>query len=136
MVAFDPPYRGAHVALLRAAHDGGAVVHLLYGAPEREASARLLKQLVHPRFGMVCMYRALQEGGQGGALLERAAALGWEEARIVLTHADLERAAGILNELGVERHSPGEAKLDARRVAAFAEAEAEYEECLRLCLNL
>ena len=52
---------------------------------------------------------------------------------------DLEKddeAAAILEELGVERHDPGEGKLDAGSVPAYAEAVAEYVECVRLCRSL
>jgi hypothetical protein len=69
-------------------------------------------------------------------LYQRAAEIGWQEAGVVLTWAELERAAGILEELGVERLANGEAKLEARSISAYAAAEADYEECSRLCLTL
>jgi len=137
LVALDPPFRAGHAALLRRAEKENHVVHLCYGQAEREATARILRYLVHPRFAMVCLYRAMQEGGRTQArLFTRAAEIGWQEAGLVLTWTDLERAASILDELGVERLSSGEAKLEARSISAYALAEADYEECARLCLIL
>jgi single-stranded-DNA-specific exonuclease len=142
VVALDPPYRAEHVALLRRAEATGALLHLAYGDGQRRATACLLRYLVHPRFAMVCLYRAMQEepiqkgGRPGDALFARAAERGWKEARVVLTEGDLARAAAILEELGVEPLSPGGAKLEARSIAAYAAAERDYEECSRNCLTL
>lgn len=142
VVALDPPYRAEHVALLRRAKATGAFLHLAYGDEQRRATARLLRYLVHPRFAMVCLYRAMQEEPiQKGerpreVLFARAAKKGWEEARVVLTEGDLARAAAILEELGVEPLSPRGAKLEARSIAAYAAAERDYEECSRNCLTL
>jgi single-stranded-DNA-specific exonuclease len=137
VVALDPPYRAAHVGLLSNLAAKGAIVHLLYGAAERTACASLLRYLVHPRFAMVCLYRAMQGSVESGAdLFPHAADIGRQEAGVILTWADLERASAMLAQLGIERDSPREAKLEARNISAYAAAEAEYEECLRLCQTL
>ena len=57
----------------------------------------------------------------------RASSLGYEELR---------RAHAVLSELGIERHSAGEAKLEAQSIPAYVAAEADYEECSRLCQTL
>jgi single-stranded-DNA-specific exonuclease len=137
VIAVDPPFRAAHVAFLRGASEQGSSIHLYYGDKERQATAQLLRYLVHPRFAMVCLYRAMKEGLVGQTeLFSRAAEVSWREARVVLTPGDLARARAILDELGAELLSPGEAKLEARTISAYAAAEADYEECSRLCLTL
>jgi hypothetical protein len=136
-IALDPPFRRGHVTVLRALVDAGATLHLCYGKEEREATARLLRHLVHPRFAMVCLYRAIQEGERSQEeLMARAAAIGWREAGVALARPDLSRAAEILGDLGVGRLSSLEAKLELRAIPAYAAAEADYEECTRLCLTL
>lgn len=142
IVAVDPPYRTEHVASLREAGEKGANLHLYYGHGEREAAARLLRYLVHPRFAMVCVYRALRELDSSrkdvveAEVLRRAAELAWQEAHVHVGHDRFVRALEILRSLGLDRASSGEAKLDARDSSAYAEMEAEYEECARLCLSL
>jgi hypothetical protein len=142
IVAVDPPYRTEHVALLSDAGGKGANLHLYYGHGERQATARLLRYLVHPRFAMVCVYRALRELDSGRKerveteVLRRAAELAWEEAHVQVGRDRFVRALDILESLGLARASTGEAKLDARDSPAYAEMEAEYEECARLCLTL
>jgi hypothetical protein len=133
VIAVDPPYRDEHVALLRQLADEGAYIHLHYGEQERLTTARLLRFLVHPRFAMVCMYRAMDEGLGVEDIFSKTADVGWREARVVLTDQDLARAHSILTELGIERGIPGGAKIEARSIPAYAAAEAEYEECSRLC---
>jgi single-stranded-DNA-specific exonuclease len=142
-VALDPPFRRSHAGRLRALDAAGALVHLLYGRAERESSEALLRYLVHPRFAMVCLYKAGSPSGgsraqepEDAGRVSRAAELAWREAGVILSPAVWARAAAILAELGVERHNPGEARLDARSVPAYVAAEAEYEECLRLCRTL
>ena len=136
-VVLDPPFRPEYVSLLHAAAEAGSVVHLCYGSDERQETSRLLRYLVHPRFAMVCVYRALQEGEDpNGRLLPRAAEIAWREASVILAEADFQRAAGILVELGVGHPASLEAKLDARNIPAYAAGEAEYEECSALCLTL
>ena len=142
LVAVDPPYRADHVALVNRLADAGMSVHFYYGHDERQTTARLLKYLVHPRFAMVCTYRALEgikaEGraAREGEVLARAAEMAWNEARVVLGGRELSRALGILSQLSLDQLPAGEAKLEARDIPAYAEAVAEYEECSRLCLNL
>jgi hypothetical protein len=142
LVAADPPYRREHVTLLETAARNGINIHLHYGHDERASTARLLRYLVHPRFAMVCVYRALEtlrsEEGEPAeaALLAYAATLAWEEARVALGPEALYRALGVLRELRLDQLSAGEAKLEARNIPAYAEAEAEYEECSRLCQTL
>ncbi len=150
LVAVDPPYRPDHIALLDSLGEKGMYVHLHYGADERLGTGQLLRYLVHPRFAMVCAYRsveglAAEGGGAEGAravdgghaeMLARAADLAWEEAGLVLSRRQLARAVDTLSELGLDRLRAGEAKLEARNIPAYAVAEAEYEECSRLCRNL
>ncbi|MBN1321877.1 MAG: single-stranded-DNA-specific exonuclease RecJ [Thermoleophilia bacterium] len=137
IVAVDPPFRASHLAFLRCATAQGALVHLCYGKEERLATAGLLRHTVHPRFAMICVYRAMQEaGGQDDGVLERARELGRQEAGVDLTERALRRAQAILAELGIERPCLGEAKLEARSISAYVAAEADYEECSRLCLTL
>jgi len=142
VVAIEPPYRAAHAALLEQAGREKAHVHLYYGSEERQNTLKMLRYLVHPRFAMVCMYRAFEAAGADGGpvdeglLLARAAALAWDEARVVLGREDLTRARGFLRELRLDQAPAGEAKLEARNIPAYAHAEADYEECSRLCQNL
>ena len=90
VVAADPPYRREHVALLEAAAREGANIHLHYGHDERSSTSKLLRYLVHPRFAMVCTYRALEtlrcdEAEPADAeLVALAATLAWDEARVTL----------------------------------------------------
>lgn len=143
IVAADPPFRKEHLALLEQAARDGASIHLHYGRDERQTTARLLRYLVHPRFAMVCVYRALEavreeadEGAPEAVIVDRAAHLAWEEAQVVLTGEALLQALETLRFLGMDRPAPGEAKLEARNVPAYARAEADYEECSRLCQSL
>ncbi len=136
VIAADPPYRRAHVSLLRHLSDEGALLHLYYGEDERRATASLLRYLVHPRFAMVCIYRAMEAAADADTVLERAAELGRREVGASLGYEELRRAHAVLSELGIERHSVGEAKLEAQSVPAYVAAEAEYEECSRLCQTL
>jgi single-stranded-DNA-specific exonuclease len=137
VIAVDPPFRAAHVAFLRGAAEQGSNILLCYGDKERQGTAQLLRYLVHPRFAMVCLYRAMKEGTVGQPELYcRAAEVGWREARVVLTPGDLARAQAVLSELGPELLSSGEAKLEARTISAYVAAEADYQECSRLCLTL
>jgi single-stranded-DNA-specific exonuclease len=128
LVVADPPYRRQHVALLETAARDGANIHLHYGHDERLSTARLLRYLVHPRFAMVCAYRA--------ELRARAATLAWEEARVTLGPEGLSRALGVLRDLRFDQLAAGEAKLEAQSIPAYAEGVAEYEECSRLCQTL
>ena len=137
MIFLDPPFRPEHLLVLSQAARPEVSIHLCYGDDERQATTQLLRYLVHPRFAMVCLYRAMEEDGLDRAeMYRRAAAMGWAEGGVLLSSADLGRAEGILAELGVERLSPGGAKLQARNTAAYASAGADYEECSRLCLTL
>jgi hypothetical protein len=136
-VVFDPPYRVSHVGSVFELSDAGSSVHLLHGNVERKETAVHLRYVVHPRFAMVCLYKAMQAREEDDAELTSAARLiAWQEARVVLTRQDLLRAECILRELGLEHMAMGKAKLDARENAMYREAEAEYEECARLCLTL
>ncbi len=142
IVAVDPPYRREHADRVNELASEGVSLHLYYGHEERQTTLRLLRYLVHPRFAMVCAYRALEaikaEGGETceAAIVARAAVLAWEEARVVLEPVRLVRALEILRQLSSDQLPVGEAKLEARDIPAYAEAEAEYEECSRLCLSL
>jgi hypothetical protein len=137
LIVVDPPFRRPHVAFLHKVAEAGAIIHLCYGDEERRNTSRLLRYQVHPRFAMVCLFRAMQDGLQEQeGLFRRASQIAWEEAQVVLTFVDFARAAVILAELGIERSSRGEDKLEARSIPAYAAAEADYEECSRLCLTL
>jgi single-stranded-DNA-specific exonuclease len=136
-IVFDPPFRPRHMAVISELAGKGTSVHLLYGDQERKATSQRLRYLVHPRFAMVCLYKAMKSvEAAGGELFSAAGRIAWDEARVVLTRQDLRRAQGILQDLGLERLTAGRAKLDARENATYREAEAEYEECVRLCLTL
>jgi hypothetical protein len=108
-------------------------VHALYGERERRRTARLLKYLVHPRFAMVCVYRALLGGAQGRDVPRAAAEVAWGEGGVALCAEDFERAWRVLAELGLDRPSKGTGRIEASSVPLYADAEAEYEECFRQC---
>ena len=93
----------------------------------------MLKYLVHPRFAMVCVYRALMHGASGHEVHRAANELAWGEGRVVLSAEDLARASQVLSELGLEQPVEGAAKIEASIIPLYADAEAEYEECSRLC---
>jgi hypothetical protein len=136
-VAVDPPFRAGHASFFASLGEAGSTLHLLYGEEERAECVELLRHVIHPRFAMVCLYRAMQAGtADESQLLAKAAALAREERGVALRISDLERAYRILRELGLERPTSGKAKLEARSTAAYREAEAEYEECVRHCLTL
>ncbi len=135
-IVADPPYRKEHVALLRRLADEGVLLHLYYGEAERQATASLLRYLVHPRFAMVCLYRAMDDSAETEALMQRAAELGRREAGVVLGAEELLRAYSVLGELGIERRGAAEARIEPKRVPAYVAAEADYEECSRLCQTL
>jgi single-stranded-DNA-specific exonuclease len=136
-IAFDPPFRVEQVQAVAVLRQQGCLVHLLYGEAERKETAALLKYLLHPRYAMVCIYRAMEHCSLGSDESWVAARrIAWEEARVVLADWELERAETVLKGIGLERWSLGKAKLDARQNAAYREAEADYEESVRLCLTL
>lgn len=141
VIALDPPFRSLHIDRLTAIAADGVALHLYYAAEERQETARLLRYLVHPRFAMVCLFRAMQEPALGESAtkdeaINRAARMAWREGQVVLTMSDLLRAAAILEELGCGHDNRREAKLDVRSSPTYIAAEAEYEECVRLCLTL
>jgi single-stranded-DNA-specific exonuclease len=133
VVAVDPPYRAEHVELLRELAAAGAHVHLCYGDEQRSSTARLLKYLVHPRFAMVCVYRALTKRPKEEDTARAAAELAWQEGRVVLGDEAFGRAVELVAALDLEQVGDGGAKIDLATVPLYAEAEAEYEECARLC---
>ncbi len=142
VIAVDPPYRASHLELLQALIAGGTCIHLYYGREERESTTRLLRYTVHPRFAMVCFYRALGENDDiaDERVLRRAAEIGWSKAGVMLGREDLLQARRILLELGIDsaetaskRSGDGQAKMETQRIPAYAAAEADYRECLRLC---
>ena len=142
LVAVDPPYRAEHITLLERAAAEGANIHLYYGQEERHTTTDLLRYLVHPRFAMVCSYRALEVLRADGAddseaeVIAQAARLAWREAEVVLGRDELSSALSIIGQLGLALRPAGEAKLEARSIPAYAQAEADYEECTRLCQTL
>ena len=136
VVTLDPPYRHEHTQLLANLEHRGAKIHYCYGDAARGRTSRLLKYLVHPRFAMVCVYRALAGGAQDRELKDAAAQLAWDEGGVVLTDEALDRAYGILAQLGLEQLEQGQSRMEARSVPVYVNAEAEYEECKRLCQTL
>lgn len=145
IVVLDPPFRQPHLNALLAAAKTESVVHLCYGGRERREVVDLLRHVVHPRFAMVCLYRALRlKGGTPEQQLDldwqevfaEAAAIAWRQGRVVLTARELVRAREILLSLGIERSSSVRAKLEVQNVPAYAAGEADYEECRKLCLSL
>jgi hypothetical protein len=141
LVAVDPPYRREHADLVRRLAGEGVQVHLYYGEEQRRSTARLLKYLVHPRFAMVCVYRALNTSPAGVGLDQQdvgrlAAELAWREGRVVLAEDNLARAAGVLAGLHLEQTGEGGARISLDTIPLYVEAEAEYEECSRLCRTL
>lgn len=137
VIVLDPPFRRAHLRSVSRLAEEGAVVHLTYGEEERKALARLLRYQLHPRFAMVCLYKAMQSGiAEVDGLYARASALAWAEAKVLLTVPDLERAREILSALHLEQTPAERARLEARNNAAYRQAEADYRECAALCLTL
>ena len=136
VVAVDPPYRREHAELVRRLAGEGLQVHLYYGDDQRHTTARLLKYLVHPRFAMVCVYRALQMGRGEREVGRLAAELAWQEGRVVLAEETLARAAEVLAGLDLEQVGEGGARISLDTIPLYVEAEAEYEECSRLCRTL
>lgn len=136
VVTLDPPYRREHTQLLADLQHRGAEIHSCYGNAARGRTSRFLKYLVHPRFAMVCVYRALAGGAQDQELKDAAAQLAWDEGGVVLTDEALDRAYGILTQLGLEQLEQGQSRMEARSVPVYVNAEAEYEECKRLCQTL
>ena len=135
-VVIDPPYRREHVDLLRGLTAAGVFVHLCYGDEQRHATAKLLRYLVHPRFAMVCVYRALEAGTAAHEVHRMASELAWQEGRVVLDESALSRAIQVLDGLDLEHGAQGEAKISLETIPLYAEAEADYEECSRLCQTL
>jgi hypothetical protein len=136
-IVFDPPYRTSHVRLVSELVAGAASAHLLYGDKERGETQALLRYLVHPRFAMVCLYKAMQGGEMGDhRLLSAGRDIAFAEVGLMLSVEQMQCALAILRELGLERTAAGKAKLDARQSAAYQEAEARYRECVGLCLTL
>ena len=136
VIVADPPYRREHVALLRRLADEGILLHLYYGQAEREATASILRYLVHPRFAMVCVYRAMADEAGKDEVLHRARQLGIREAGVFLDWQELLRAHVVLEELGLEQPGASEARIEAERIPEYATAEAEYEECAKLCRTI
>ncbi|MGI5939570.1 MAG: single-stranded-DNA-specific exonuclease RecJ [Thermoleophilia bacterium] len=133
VAALDPPYRHEHTRLLRHYADQGACVHLYYGEEQRCMTADLLRYLVHPRFALVCTYRALEKVGGDEEVRHAAAGLAWHHGRVVLGDAALSRAAYILAKLDLEQVGAGGARIKPESIPQYTEAQAEYEECSRLC---
>ena len=133
LLAVDPPYRVEHVETIHRLIEAGVQVHLCYGEKEREETARLLRYLVHPRFATVCMYRARQTGAAEDELPTVARQLAWREAKVVLCDDLLARAAELLEQLQLGQDGGEGAKIKLDTIPLYLEAQAEYEECSRLC---
>jgi len=137
VIALEPPFRGWQISALLSAAKRGSIIHLCYGKEERCATLDFLRHVVHPRFAMVCLYKAMKEGDlDQHTLFARALSIAWQQAKVVLTVCELERAWMILAALGLERPVKVRAKLEAREVPAYVAAEEDYKECRKLCLSL
>jgi hypothetical protein len=132
-IAADPPYRREHVALLERLTEEQVLLHLYYGESERRATASLLRYVVHPRFAMVCVYRAMGDGAFDDVVARRAIELGRREAGVVLGSEEILRAHSVLEELGIGRLGAQQARIEAKSAPTYVAAEADYEECARLC---
>jgi single-stranded-DNA-specific exonuclease len=139
IIALDPPYREEHATFLRQMAGMGVRIHLLYGDEERRRTASLLRYLVHPRFAMVCVYRALgsaHDWRQSHVHHETrrvAAELAWREGGVMLADEDFVRAGQILAGLNLGQSGEGKARMKLGDSPVYAEAEADYQECSRLC---
>ncbi len=134
IVLGDPPYRRRHVEMLEALRKRGATFHMAYGDEERRSTAALLRYVAHPRFAMVCMYRAAEAGLFGRERTVEAARLAMAESGAALSPEDLARAEHVLTRIGVGgRPGSKQAKIEAKDVPAYAAAEADFEESVRLC---
>jgi hypothetical protein len=78
----------------------------------------------------------LDEDADIDVVIEKAKELGEQEAGVVLGRKELLRAYSVLGELGVGRTGVLEARIEPKQVPAYVAAEAEYEECSRLCQTL
>jgi hypothetical protein len=137
LVALAPAYREEHLEAVAKLATAGSRVHLLYGDAERRETIRLLRFVVHPRFAMVCTYRAMQQGADGHLEgLAEARRIAWDMQRVALSDSLLVKARQILDQLGVGHTHQGKAKLDARQNPSYQQAVAEYEECVALCETL
>jgi len=134
IIAADPPWRRRHVTFLADAVEAGVTLHLCYGEEERTQNTSLLRYLVHPRFAMVCLFRARQQGREDD--YRRALELGWQERGVLLSESDLSRADLLLRLVGKESSASSRDRIETRLVPEYAAAVAEYEECARLCLTL
>ena len=134
VVVADPPYRRQHVETLEELRESGATLHMAYGEEERRTTAALLRYLVHPRFAMVCMYRAAEAGLHGRDRMVEAARLASVEGGVTLGPGDLARAEYVLARIGLgARPQSKQARIEAKDVPAYAAAEADFEESVRLC---
>jgi single-stranded-DNA-specific exonuclease RecJ len=141
VMVLDPPFRPQHLALLARLASEKRFIHLCFGDEERAATENLIRFLVHPRFAMVCLYRALAKDLDGERALSDAARTALTEQRVSLTHLELSRARAIIEELGIGGSSRGldgrperrGARIDARVVPTYRAAEAVYEESIHLC---
>jgi hypothetical protein len=85
---------------------------------------------------MVCVYRAMADEAGKDEVLRRARQLGIREAGVFLDWQELLRAHVVLEELGLEQPGASEARIEAERIPEYATAEAEYEECAKLCRTI
>lgn len=136
LIILDPPFQAAHVVLARAAAERGAHVHLCYGSDERRFTERLLKVSLHPRTWMVPLYRALRRGLDPSAAMQAVYDEAWRMDTFPPTGDELQRAWRILQALERTGARPGEGGWNLADIPEYAEAEAEYEEAVRLCRML
>jgi hypothetical protein len=83
---------------------------------------------------MVCMYRAAEAGLHGRDRMVEAARLASVEGGVTLGPGDLARAEYVLARIGLgARPQSKQARIEAKDVPAYAAAEADFEESVRLC---
>ena len=142
LLVMDPPYRGAHVALLQQAVAQGLSVHLCYAEADKQFSAEHLRFLLQPRFWMVNLYRAYQAGHEGPDAFEETARRAWATYGVLPTAENLKVARDVLVALGHDRGNgsgparPEGSVVRAEDVEAYAVAEAAYQEARRMCLSM
>lgn len=136
VIVVDPPYLPGHTGLLKDLGSGGARVHFCYGNRERERTAAELRVILHPRYWMVALYRAVRMGLEGGEAREAARLQAWESHGRLPSVRELEVAEKVLEEVGGSRSAGEEAKMDLETSVTYVEATKAFEEATRLCRSM
>lgn len=136
LVVLDPPFHLSHVAAVNSFASGGGRVHLCYGEPEREFTARLLRIYAHPRTWMVPLYRAVRSGLDRSQAFSQAAGALLEMHGVMASGEELTDAWGILAEMGLTSAEAPAQFVEADNVPLYASAVAAYQEAVNLCRTL